>query len=64
MDDQPLAVLERWERQGGVWRARSIDEDEAIVDFCTCTGERVDELRSADPDLLSYLRARPRSDAD
>jgi hypothetical protein len=32
--------------------------------MCTCYGERVDELRSNDPELLRYVVNRPRSDAD
>ena len=60
--EPPLRVLERWEQAGAVWRTRSLSADEAVVDLCACTGEKVDELRSSDPELLRHLAVRPRSD--
>jgi hypothetical protein len=60
--ERPLEVLARWEEAGAVWRTRSLTGDEAVVDLCACTGEKVDELRSSDPELLRLLAARPRSD--
>ena len=62
--ESPIAVLERWEEHGAVWRTRSLSETEAVVDLLTCHGEPVDVLRSGDPALLSYLARRSRSDAD
>jgi hypothetical protein len=58
----PIAILQRWEDYGAIWRVRSVSEEEAVVDMCTCHGELVDELRSGDPELLRYLAGRPRSD--
>jgi len=58
----PLDVLRRWEEAGAVWRTRSLTREEAVVDLCACTGEKVDELRSSDPELLRLLALRPRSD--
>jgi hypothetical protein len=64
MPESPIDTLDRWEDCGAIWRARSVSETEAVVDLCSCTGEPVDQLRSDDPALLSYLAERPRSDAD
>jgi hypothetical protein len=63
MGERPLDVLARWEDHGAVWRVRSLTSTEAIVDLCACTGERVDELRSGDPELLRELARRPSSEA-
>jgi hypothetical protein len=64
MPESPIDILLRWEQHGAVWRAKSVTETEAMVDLCTCTGERADQLRSSDPALLRYLVDRPRSDGD
>jgi hypothetical protein len=60
--EPPLQVLARWEEAGAVWRTRRLTDAEAVVDLCACTGEKVDELRSSDPELLRHLAVRPRSD--
>jgi hypothetical protein len=62
--DDPIAVLERWEEHGAVWRTWELRPDGAVVQLCSCTGEPMDELRSDDPELLRYLARRPRSDPD
>lgn len=62
MNETPVAVLERWEAAGGIWRTRSLSEDAAEVDLCTCHGEPVERIESADRELLAYLARRPRSD--
>jgi hypothetical protein len=35
---------------------------QAVVDLCTCSGERVDQLRFTDRAVLRYLGDRLRSD--
>jgi hypothetical protein len=62
LPEPPLQVLARWEEAGAVWRTRRLTDAEAVVDLCACTGEKVDELRSSDPELLRHLAVRPRSD--
>jgi len=62
MPESPLQTLERWELNGAIWRTRSLSEEGAIVALLTCCGEPVDELRSADPELLGYLADRPSSE--
>lgn len=56
MGESPVEVLERWEEHGAVWRARHVSDEIAIVDLCTCHGEPVDRLESADPELIEYVR--------
>lgn len=61
-EEPPIAILERWEATGGIWRTRSLTAAGAEVDLCTCHGEPVERLQSADRELLAYLARRPRSD--
>lgn len=63
MSEPPLRTLERWEESGALWRTRSLREEEAVVELCTCYGEVVEELRSGDPALLRYLARRRSSEA-
>jgi hypothetical protein len=60
--EAPVAVLERWELGGAVWRAVHVSDAKAIVDLCTCHGEPVDRIESSDPDLIRLLRERPTSE--
>ncbi|MFN8217301.1 MAG: hypothetical protein U0R71_11985 [Solirubrobacterales bacterium] len=62
MAEGPLARLARWEDHGAHWRTRSLSEAGAVVELLTCYGEPVDELRSADPELLRYLSERRTSE--
>ena len=58
MADTPVEVLRRWEDNGAVWRVESLTDERAVVQLCTCTGEPVDRLESADGELLRFLRER------
>jgi hypothetical protein len=40
-----------------------VSDEWAIVDLCTCMGEPVERIESADPELISLLRDRPESGA-
>jgi hypothetical protein len=62
MPESPLQTLERWELNGATWRTKSLSDEGAIVTLFTCHGEPVDELHSADAELLSYLADRPSSE--
>jgi hypothetical protein len=64
MTETPLDVLARWEDHGALWRVQTLTPTEAVVDLCACTGERMEVLRSGDPELLAYLARRPTSEAD
>jgi hypothetical protein len=59
----PLAALERWEAAGATWRILTLTERLAVVELCTCHGTPVEELRSSDPELIRFLRARDGSAA-
>ena len=56
--------LRRWEDSGAVWRAVHVSDAKAIVDLCACTGEPVDRIESADPELIAFLRERAKLDRD
>jgi hypothetical protein len=56
--DAPRETLERWEASGATWRVLTLTDRLAVVELCTCHGERVDVLRSHDPELLRFLAAR------
>jgi hypothetical protein len=62
MPDDPIEVLRRWEDHGAVWRVVALSDDHAVIDLCTCYGEPVDRLESADPDLLRFVAERGSSD--
>ena len=61
--ETPVQQLERWEAHGAEWRLVSLGDDRAIVDLCTCYGERIERIESGDPELLAFLRARERAHA-
>lgn len=54
--ESPIAILERWEDNGAMWRAVHVSDAKVIVDLCTCTGEPVDRLESTDPELIGFVR--------
>lgn len=58
MTETPVEQLQRWEEHGALWRALSVGEERAVVELCTCTGERVELLESDDPELIRFLRER------
>ncbi|QEC48260.1 hypothetical protein FSW04_12245 [Baekduia soli] len=64
MSETAVEVLERWEAHGALWRLCWRSEKEAVVDLCACTGELMDQVRSADPELLAYLDRRRSSEDD
>ena len=57
-----LAYLKSWEGHGATWRALEVADDHAIVQLCTCYGEPVDLVRGDEPELIAFLRERPRSE--
>jgi hypothetical protein len=57
--ESPIETLERWEAHGATWRVVTLTGELAVVELCTCYGERVEELRSSDPELIRFL-AEPR----
>jgi hypothetical protein len=51
--------LKSWVQNGGVWRIVDISGEHVTVDLCTCTGERMDRVGSADPEVIDYVRKAP-----
>lgn len=66
MSSRPLTIddLEGWVVAGAHWRVVDISAEHAVVDMCTCTGEPMERVESADPAVIGYLRtAHPELDA-
>jgi hypothetical protein len=51
-----LADLQRWQESGATWRALEVTDERAVVELCTCTGEPVDLLTGAGPELVAFVR--------
>jgi len=56
--EPPVAILERWQDNGGVWKVRGLSDELVVIDLCTCHGEPVDRLESDDPETIGWVRAR------
>ncbi len=66
MSPRPVTIddLESWVLSGVHWRVVDISGKHAVVDMCTCTGEPMERVESADPAVIDYLRtAHPELDA-
>ena len=63
MNEDPVAVLARWEAAGAVWRVVGRDGDTVTISLCQCDGgTEVGRLTSTDPRLDGYLAGRTSSD--
>jgi hypothetical protein len=51
--------LERWALSGAHWRVVDISSARAVVDLCTCSGERLERVETDDPEVIGYLRTAP-----
>ena len=61
--DDPVAVLQRWEDAGAVWRVVHRGADRVTVALHQCDGgEEVDRISSNDPRLLEFLAGRTTSE--
>jgi hypothetical protein len=47
--------LKDWARAGAHWRVVLHSERRAVVELQQCTGEAVERVESADPEVLAYL---------
>jgi hypothetical protein len=52
-----IGDLERWGLFGAEWRVVHLSDRRAIVDLCTCTGERVERRESSDPVVVDWIRS-------
>lgn len=58
MNSVTVEHLKDWELNGATWRAIELDECHAVIDMCSCTGERMDRVQSDQPELIEYVRSR------
>ena len=57
--EDPVAVLQRWEDSGAIWRVVRRDEDAVEIALITCTGdEEVDRLAGSGEDLRVFVGDR------
>ena len=64
MPDDPVAVLQRWEDCGGLWRVIDRRPGAVTVGLYRCDGgEEMDRVWSSDPGLLEFIGDRPHSNA-
>lgn len=63
MDDDPVAVLRRWEDTGAVWRVVARHDRSLTIALFTCDGgEQVQRLTSSGPSLAAYVAGRESSE--
>ena len=55
-----IAELEDWELHGAVWRPLEVSDKRAVVELCSCSGEPMDVVVGETPELIEFVRARPR----
>ncbi|WP_396892144.1 hypothetical protein [[Mycobacterium] wendilense] len=59
VSDDPVAVLQRWEDAGAVWRVLHRNDASVTVGLFTCDGgEEVDRVTSDAAALLAFIGAR------
>ena len=51
-----IAELEDWTLNGATWEPAELSDKRAVVDLCTCHGERVDVVESDDPEFIEFVR--------
>ena len=62
-----IQELEHWVDFGAAWRLVRSDDDRAVVEMLTCTGELVERRDVDAPEVVAYvrrLRAQPATAAD
>jgi hypothetical protein len=52
-----IAELKDWTLNGASWEPVELLPDRAVVELCTCHGERVDVVESDDPEFIEYVRS-------
>ncbi len=61
--EDPVAVLQRWESSGGIWRLTGRRGDAITISLCQCDGgTEVDRFTSTRGELDLYLAGRTASD--
>jgi len=54
-----VSELEDWELHGAMWRPLEVTDERAVVELCSCSGERMDVVEGDGPELIEFVRARP-----
>jgi len=54
--------LKSWEAHGAVWRALEVSDERAVIQLCSCMGEPVDVVGSAEAELIAFVREHPASE--
>ncbi len=52
-----IEYLKDWELHGATWRPISVSDERAVIELCTCSGEPMDRVQSAQPELIEYVRS-------
>jgi hypothetical protein len=48
--------LEHWVQFGAAWRLLRADDQHAVIEMLTCTGELVERRDADDPAVVAYVR--------
>ena len=63
VNDDPVAVLQRWEDAGALWQVIERRGGSVTVALLRCDGgEEVDRVISSDPRLVEFLRGQASSE--
>jgi hypothetical protein len=52
-----IRELEDWELHGAIWRTLELSDRRAVIELCTCHGERVDVVESEEPEIIEFVRS-------
>lgn len=52
-----IAELEDWTLNGASWHPVELSTNHAVVELCTCQGERVDVVESGEPEFIEFVRS-------
>lgn len=52
-----ISELEDWTLNGASWRPVELSGARAVVELCTCHGERVDVVESDEPEFIEFVRS-------
>lgn len=50
-----IAELRDWELHGATWRPLELDDEHAVIELCSCSGEPMDRVESRDRELIEYV---------
>jgi hypothetical protein len=53
-----IRELQDWELHGAIWRPLELSDRRAVIELCSCYGERVDVVESEQPEVIEFVRSR------